>query len=73
MQTTDYKQRANIVLNYSRLREVIEKASSEGHQTVTTDFLPPIILDKLTAEGFRFDVVDDKIVVAWGELHSKTA
>jgi hypothetical protein len=50
---------------------VIQKASNDGHKTVTTDFLPPIILDKLTSEGFRFDVVDDKIVVAWGELHSQ--
>ena len=71
MQTIDLKQKANIVLNYSRLKEVIQKASNDGHQTVTTDFLPPIILDKLTSEGFRFDVVDDKIVVAWGELHSQ--
>lgn len=61
----DYKSKANIVLNYSRLKEVIQAAEANGHNTVTTDFLPPIILDKLKDDGYFFDMIDNKIVIGW--------
>ena len=63
--SSNLKADVNIVLNYNRMMDVISKAKADNHNHITTNDLPPIILDKLFMDGYRLDVVDDKIVIFW--------
>lgn len=55
----------NLVRNYYQLTELIAKTKLSKVNNVTTDYLPPILVDKLREDGYRFDTHEDKIVIFW--------